>query len=90
MGIWDKIYNFAAKCESVSSNLNEKLVDASNRAKKYAEEERVKYFYEMKAKLVDINKKQRDVGIKETTIFEFFKDQPSYADLLEKERDDSV
>lgn len=86
MGILDKIYNFAAKCEEASSKLHEKAVNMSDRAEKYAEEERVKSFYEIKAKLVEINKKQREFGIKETTIFEFFKDRPNYADLLEKER----
>ena len=86
MGFLDKLNNFATKCEELSSKLEEKTAKMAENAKNYAEEERVKDFYKIKAELVEINKKQKEVGIKETTIFDFFKGRPEYADLLELER----
>ncbi len=46
----------------------------------------LRIFYKIKDQLIEINKKQKEVGIEETTIFDFFKDRPEYADLLELER----
>ncbi|MDC4377117.1 hypothetical protein NQ658_09170 [Acinetobacter baumannii] len=86
MGIWDKLYNFATTCNELSSKLEEKTAKLAENAKNYAEEERVKDFYKIKDQLIEINKKQKEVGIEETTIFDFFKDRPEYADLLELER----
>lgn len=86
MGIWDKLHNFATTCYELSSKLEEKTAKLAENAKNYAEEERVKDFYKIKDQLIEINKKQKEVGIEETTIFDFFKDRPEYADLLELER----
>ena len=86
MGIWDKLHNFATTCNELSSKLEEKTAKMAENAKNYAEEERVKDFYKIKAELIEINKKQKGAGIEETTVFDFFKDRPEYADLLELER----
>lgn len=86
MGIWDKLHNFATTCNELSCKLEEKTAKLAENAKNYAEEERVKDFYKIKDQLIEINKKQKEVGIEETTIFDFFKDRPEYADLLELER----
>lgn len=86
MGIWDKLHNFATTYNELSSKLEEKTAKLAENAKNYAEEERVKDFYKIKDQLIEINKKQKEVGIEETTIFDFFKDRPEYADLLELER----
>ena len=86
MGILDKLNNFATKCAEGASKLEEKTAKLAENAKNYAEEERVKDFYKIKDQLIEINKKQKEVGIEETTIFDFFKDRPEYADLLELER----
>ncbi len=86
MGIWDKLHNFATTCNELFSKLEEKTAKLAENAKNYAEEERVKDFYKIKDQLIEINKKQKEVGIEETTIFDFFKDRPEYADLLELER----
>jgi hypothetical protein len=64
----------------------EKTAKLAENAKNYAEEERVKDFYKIKAELIEINKKQKEAGIEETTIFDFFKNRPEYADLLDLER----
>ncbi|ENV52386.1 hypothetical protein L292_1957 [Acinetobacter junii CIP 107470 = MTCC 11364] len=86
MGILDKLNNFTTKCAEGASKLEEKTAKLAENAKNYAEEERVKDFYKIKDQLIEINKKQKEVGIEETTIFDFFKDRPEYADLLELER----
>ena len=86
MGILDKLNNFVTKCAEGASKLEEKTAKMAEKAKNYAEEERVKDFYKIKDQLIEINKKQKEVGIEETTIFDFFKDRPEYADLLELER----
>ena len=86
MGIWDKLHNLATTCIELSSKLEEKTAKMAENAKNYAEEERVKDFYKIKAELIEINKKQKEAGIEETTIFDFFKDRPEYADLLALER----
>ena len=86
MGILDKLNNFVTKCAEGASKLEEKTAKLAENAKNYAEEERVKDFYKIKDQLIEINKKQKEVGIEETTIFDFFKDRPEYADLLELER----
>ncbi|WP_130803723.1 hypothetical protein [Acinetobacter ihumii] len=86
MGILDKLNSFATKCAEGASKLEEKTAKLAENTKNYAEEERVKDFYKIKGELIEINKKQKEVGIEETTIFDFFKDRPEYADLLELER----
>ena len=86
MGILDKLNNFVTKCAEGASKLEEKTAKMAEKAKNYAEEERVKDFYKIKAELIEINKKQKEAGIEETTIFDFFKDRPEYADLLKLER----
>ena len=86
MGILDKLHSFATKCNELSSKLEEKTAKMAENAKNYAEEERVKDFYKIKAELIEINKEQKEAGIEETTIFDFFKNRPEYADLLELER----
>jgi hypothetical protein len=86
MGILDKLNSFAIKCAEGASKLEAKTAKLAENARNYAEEERVKDFYKIKAELIEINKKQKEVGIKETTIFDFFKNRPEYADLLELER----
>ncbi|RSO35197.1 hypothetical protein [Acinetobacter pittii] len=82
----DKLNNFATKCAEGASKLEEKTAKLAENAKNYAEEERVKDYYKIKAQLIEINKKQKEAGIEETTIFDFFKDRPEYADLLDLER----
>lgn len=86
MGIWDKLHNLANTCNELSSKLEEKTAKMAENAKNYAEEERVKDFYKIKAELIEINKKQKEAGIEEITIFDFFKDRPEYTDLLELEQ----
>ena len=86
MSILDKLNNFAAKSEELALKLEAKTAVMAENAKKYAEEERIKDFYKIKSELIEINKKQRALGIKETTIFDFFKDRSEYADLLELEK----
>lgn len=86
MSMLDRLNSFMAKCEDVSSKLEQKTARMAENAKNFAEEERVKDFYKIKAELIEINKKQKDAGIEETTIFDFFKDRPEYTDLLELER----
>lgn len=86
MGILDKLNNFAAKCNELSSKLEEKTANMAEYTEKMVEEERVKDFYKIKAELIEINKKQKEMGMEETTIFDFFKDRPEYADLLELEQ----
>ncbi|MDC5039467.1 hypothetical protein OHW26_11845 [Acinetobacter baumannii] len=86
MGILDKLNNFTTKCAEGASKLEEKTAKLAENARNYAEEERVKDFYKIKAELIEINKKQKEAGVEETTIFDFFKNRPEYADLLELER----
>lgn len=86
MNILDKLNNFAVKCAETSSNLEEKTAEMARNAQIYAEEERVKDFYKIKDDLIEINKKQKEAGIEETTIFDFFKNRPEYSDLLELEK----
>ena len=86
MGILDKLNNFTTKCAEGASKLEEKTAKLAESAKNYAEDERVKDFYKIKAELIEINKKQKEAGVEETTIFDFFKNRPEYADLLELER----
>ena len=86
MGILDKLNNFTTKCAEGASKLEEKTAKLAENARNYAEEERVKDFYKFKAELIEINKKQKEAGVEETTIFDFFKNRPEYADLLELER----
>lgn len=86
MSILDKLNNFTTKCAEGASKLEEKTAKLAENARNYAEEERVKDFYKIKAELIEINKKQKEAGVEETTIFDFFKNRPEYADLLELER----
>lgn len=86
MGILDKLNNFTTKCAEGASKLEEKTAKLAENARNYAEEERVKDFYKIKAELIEINKKQKEAGVEETTIFDFFKNRPEYADLLDLER----
>lgn len=86
----DKLNNFATKCEELSSKLEEKTAKMAENAKDYAEEERIKDFYKIKDELTEINKKQKEAGIEETTIFDFFKNRPEYADLLALEKNKQV
>jgi len=87
MSILDKLNNFVAKCEELSLNLEEKTAKIAKNTQIYAEEERVKDFYKIKDDLIEINKKQKEAGIQETTIFDFFKNRPEYSDLLALEKD---
>ncbi|MFK4204072.1 hypothetical protein [Acinetobacter junii] len=82
----DRLNNFMAKCAETASKLEEKTAKLAESAKNYAEDERVKDFYKIKAELIEINKKQKEAGVEETTIFDFFKNRPEYADLLDLER----
>lgn len=82
----DRLNNFMAKCAESASKLEEKTATLAENAKNYAEDERVKDFYKIKAELIEINKKQKEAGVEETTIFDFFKNRPEYADLLDLER----
>lgn len=86
MSFWNNVNNFFTKCEEISSNLNQKASKMLDDTEKYVEKERVNDFYKIKAELVEINKKQKAAGLKETTVYDFFKDRPEYADLLELER----
>jgi len=90
MSVLDKLNSFAAKCEEVSSKLEEKTAKMAKNAQIYAEEERVKDFYKIKDDLIEINKKQKEAGIQETTIFDFFKNRPEYAHLLELEKNKQI
>lgn len=81
-----KLSDFVSKGADIASKLEAKTAILKEDAIKYAEDEIVKEFDKIKAQLVEINKKQRELGIKETTIFDFFKDHPEYVDLLEIEK----
>lgn len=86
MSMLDKLNNFAVKCAEESSKLEKKTAEMAMNAETYAEQERIKDFYKIKDDLIEINKKQKEAGIQETTIFEFFKNRPEYVDLLELEK----
>jgi hypothetical protein len=86
MSMFDKLNNFAVKCAEESSKLEKKTAEIAKNVQTYAEQERIKDFYKIKDDLIEINKKQKEAGIHETTLFDFFKNRPEYSDLLELEK----
>jgi len=90
MNILDKLNNFAVKCAEESSKLEQKTAEMAKNAETYAEQMRIKDFYKIKDDLIEINKKQKEAGIQETTIFDFFKNRPEYVDLLELEKNKQI
>ncbi|NCI77284.1 hypothetical protein [Acinetobacter kanungonis] len=86
MSFWNKLNKFTSDINLVVKKLEQKTAELDQKTAQFCEKERVNDFYKIKNDLVGLNEKRIEVGLKEITIFDFFKDRPEYEDLLEKER----